>query len=96
MNLVNELSQITTETQGPALTPEMRAEIDKWIALYPPFGRRSAILPALYVIQRHYGYCKVEAQNELAAILELDPPEVGAVVDFYHMFNTEPKGEYHV
>lgn len=96
MNLVNELSQISAKAQGPAITPEMRAEIDKWIALYPPFGKRSAILPALYVIQRHYGYCKLEAQNELAEILELEPAEVGAVVDFYHMLKTEPKGEYHV
>ncbi len=62
-----------------------------------PSGReRSAILPALYVIQREFGYCRVDAQNELAEMLGLEPAEVGAVVDFYHMFNTEPKGEYHV
>ena len=69
MNLLNELSQIAAQVEGPALTPEMRAEIQKWIDLYPKGGQRSAILPALYVIQRHYGYCKVEAQNELAEIL---------------------------
>jgi NADH-quinone oxidoreductase subunit F len=62
-----------------------------------PAGRqRSAILPALYVIQREFGYCPIDAQNELAAILEIEPAEVGAVVDFYHMLHTEPKGEYHV
>ena len=26
----------------------------------------------------------------------MEPAEVGAVVDFYHMLHTEPKGEYHV
>ena len=64
--------------------------------LYPAGRQRSAILPALYVIQREFGYCPVDAQNELAAMLDLEPAEVGAVVDFYHMFHTEPKGEYHV
>ena len=29
-------------------------------------------------------------------MLEIEPAEVGGVVDFYHMLHTEPKGEYHV
>ncbi len=66
------------------------------IALYPAGRERSAILPALYAIQREFGYCALEAQNELAAILNLEPAEVGAVVGFYHMLKTEPKGDYHV
>ena len=78
------------------LSESVRAEIQKWIDLYPAGRGRSAILPALYVIQREFGYCRVDAQNELAAMLDLEPAEVGAVVDFYHMFKTAPKGEYHV
>jgi NADH-quinone oxidoreductase subunit F len=78
------------------LSEAIRAEIKTWMDLYPAGRERSAILPALYVIQREFGYCRVDAQNELAAMLGLEPAEVGAVVDFYHMFNTEPKGEYHV
>ena len=78
------------------LSDAVRAEIKTWMDLYPAGRERSAILPALYVIQREFGYCRVDAQNELAAMLNLEPAEVGAVVDFYHMFNTEPKGEYHV
>ncbi len=78
------------------LSEPIRAEIKQWMDLYPQGRQRSAILPALYVIQREFGYCPVQAQNELAAMLELEPAEVGAVVDFYHMFHTKPKGEYHV
>jgi NADH-quinone oxidoreductase subunit F len=78
------------------LSEAVRAEIKKWMDLYPEGRQRSAILPALYVIQREFGYCRVDAQNELAAMLDLEPAEVGAVVDFYHMLHTEPKGEYHV
>jgi NADH-quinone oxidoreductase subunit F len=53
-------------------------------------------LPALYIIQHEYGYCPVEAQNELAEMLGLTPAEVGAVVGFYNMFHEEPKGQFHI
>ena len=78
------------------LNESIRAEVKKWMDLYPAGRQRSALLPALYVIQREFGYCRVDAQNELAAMFALEPAEVGAVVDFYHMFKTEPTGDYHV
>jgi len=78
------------------LSESVQNEIQKWIALYPEGRQRSAILPALYVIQREFGYCPVDAQNELASMLGVTPAEVGGVVDFYHMFHTKPKGEYHI
>jgi NADH-quinone oxidoreductase subunit F len=78
------------------LSESVRAEITKWMDLYPAGKERSAILPALYVIQREFGYCPVHAQNELAQMLSLEPAEVGAVVGFYNMFHEKPKGEYHV
>ncbi len=78
------------------LTDAIRAEIKTWMDLYPAGRERSALLPALYIIQREFGSCRVDAQNELAELFGLEPAEVGGVVDFYHMFNTEPKGDYHV
>ncbi len=64
--------------------------------LYPAGRQRSAVLPALHVIQREFGCCPLEAQNELAEMLDLEPAEVGGVVGFYAMFHEEPKGDYHV
>ena len=78
------------------LSEAVRAEVRKWMALYPPGKERSALLPALFVIQREFGYCRVDAQSELAEMFDIEPAEVGGVVDFYHMFKTEPVGEYHV
>jgi len=78
------------------LSESVRAEIKQWMDLYPAGRQRSAVLPALYVIQREFGYCQVDAQNELAEMLDLEPAEVGAVVGFYNMFHEEPKGQYHV
>ena len=45
------------------LSESMRAEIKTWMALYPAGRQRSAVLPALYVIQREFGYCPVDAQR---------------------------------
>jgi NADH-quinone oxidoreductase subunit F len=78
------------------LSEPIRAEIRAAMARYPEGRQRSAVLPALYIIQRVFGYCPVQAQNELAEMLDLTPAEVGAVVGFYNMFHEEPKGEYHV
>ena len=78
------------------ITELMRQEIDEILARYPAGRQRSGILPALYVIQREYGYCPVEAQDELAVILDIAPAEVGAVVSFYTMLHAQPKAEYHV
>jgi NADH-quinone oxidoreductase subunit F len=78
------------------LTEAMRAEIREAMGRYPAGRERSAVLPALYIIQREFGYCPVAAQNELAAMLDLEPAEVGAIVGFYNMFHEEPKGDYHI
>ena len=51
------------------LNESIRAEVKKWMDLYPAGRQRSAILPALYVIQREFGYCPVNAQNELLETL---------------------------
>ncbi len=78
----------------PLLSAALRAEIQTLIDQYPPGRGRSAVLPALYAIQRVHGHVSVERQNALAEILHLEPAEVGAVVSFYHMIHQEPKGDY--
>ncbi|MCB9156813.1 MAG: NADH-quinone oxidoreductase subunit NuoF [Caldilineaceae bacterium] len=79
-----------------AFSDALRKELQEWMALYPEGRQRSAVLPCLYAIQRTYGYCSVESQNELGDMLGMTPAEVGAVVGYYHMINEEPKGDFHV
>jgi NADH-quinone oxidoreductase subunit F len=93
---VSGLSEAAT---AMVLSDSVRAEIQQAIDLYPAGRQRSAIMPALYIIQRTFdGYIPNEAADELAAILDLDPAEVGAVITFYAMYHTEDdrKGDYHV
>lgn len=76
------------------ISDSLRQELQKWMDLYPEGKQKSAVLPCLYAIQREYGYAPVEAQNELAEMLGVEPSHVGAVVGYYHMIHDEAKGDF--
>lgn len=69
-------------------------EIRELMAQYP--SPRSALGPALHVVQRELGWISPEVEEELAALFGLDPAEVHAFVGFYNMYDKEPKGVYHL
>ena len=58
--------------------------------------KRSCVMPALYVIQREYGYITEEGMREVANILGVRPVLVFEVSTFYTMYNKKPVGKYHV
>ena len=51
-------SQRDLEQEGEAFTytPDNRARFDEVIKRYPPDRKRSAVLPALYLVQQQLGY----------------------------------------
>jgi len=59
-------------------------------------NKRSAVMPALFVVQREYGYVNEEGMREVANILGLRPVQVFEVATFYTMYNKRPVGKYHV
>jgi NADH-quinone oxidoreductase subunit E len=80
---------------GPIAVPDdLRAEIERRIAMYP--DRRSAILPALHLVQQRYGWCTPEGMAQAAAVLDLEPAEIEGVASFYDLFHLEPAGEHRV
>ncbi len=56
--------------------------------------KRSALIPALHLAQAEMGYLPRETQNEVAALFNIDPNEVHAVVTFYDMFFDKPVGKH--
>jgi NADH-quinone oxidoreductase E subunit len=84
------------EEEGPpfAYTPENRARFDEVIRRYPPDRKRSAVLPALYLVQRQQGYITANAMRHVAQLLEITPADVEDVVSFYTMFYTKPVGRF--
>ena len=76
------------------LTEAMRQEIVSLFPRYPQ--KRSALLPALHVVQRERGWIPPEAMEEVAALFDLRPVEVMEVVSFYTLFNRAPVGRHHI
>ncbi len=71
---------------------EILREADAIVAKYPE--PRSALLPLLHLAQREQGWVSPEAQEWLAARLELTPAMVMGVTTFYTMYNQAPVGKY--
>ncbi|MCL6600959.1 MAG: NAD(P)H-dependent oxidoreductase subunit E, partial [Alicyclobacillus macrosporangiidus] len=82
--------------EGPpfAFTPENRARLEEIARRYPPDRRRSALLPALYLVQEQQGYISRRAMVHVAEVVGCTPAEVEDVVSYYVMFFTRPVGRY--
>ncbi len=77
-----------------ALAEKYRAEIQSILAKYPPEHKRSAVMPLLFVAQREYGHLDRQAIAEVAALLQLEPTEVGSLIGFYTLFHDRPGPTY--
>ena len=75
-------------------TPDNRARFDEIVLRYPPEQRRSAVLPALYLVQHQQGYITATAMRYVAGLLGITAADVEDVVSYYTMFFTKPVGTF--
>jgi NADH-quinone oxidoreductase E subunit len=75
-------------------TPENRARLDEILKRYPADRKRSAVLPALYLVQHQQGYITASAMQHVAGILGITDADVEDVVSYYTMFYTRPVGTF--
>jgi len=75
-------------------TPENRARLDAILQRYPADRKRSAVLPALYLVQYQQGFITASAMRHVAGLLEITPADVEDVVSYYTMFYTRPVGKF--
>ena len=88
-------SRKLTEPGPPfSYTPENRARFDAIVRRYPPERKRSAVLPALYLVQSQQGYITANAMRYVADLLGMTAADVEDVVSFYTMFYTKPVGKF--
>jgi NADH-quinone oxidoreductase subunit E len=88
-------NQETTSKPIPGLkllSEESKQRIRDLMAKYPK--ARSAILPALHVVQEQLGWVPEEAQEEVAEMFGMPPAEVRSLVTFYYMYHRQPVGKY--
>lgn len=74
------------------LSDKAKSEIQQLKARYP--HPNSALLPALALAQKEHGWLSPEVLEEVAAVMDLSPAQVGSVASFYTMFNRRPVGKY--
>jgi NADH-quinone oxidoreductase subunit E len=75
-----------------ALTPAERERIEQAASELP--RRRSALIPALRIVQESRGHVDARAMADIAEAFELHPMEVEEVATFYTMINTRPVGKH--
>ena len=75
-------------------TPEHQATFNELVTHYPPEQRKSAILHALFLVQRQQGYISGASMRFVADQIRCTPAEVEDVVSYYTMFYTKPVGKY--
>ena len=79
------------EDEGPQFvyTAENRARFEEIVTRYPPERRRSAVLPALYLVQHQQGYITANAMRYVAGLIGITPADVEDVVSYYTMRSEE-------
>ena len=79
------------------LSQHVTAEIDRWVAKFPPDRKRSAVISALHAVQHeNNGFLTTELMDAVAAYLQLPNILVYEVASFYSMFETKPVGRHHI
>jgi NADH-quinone oxidoreductase subunit E len=73
---------------------ELRERIETLMGRYP--DRRSASIPALWAVQRLYGWCTPEGIRQAAAVMRVTPAYLESVASFYDLLHTEPVGTHKV
>jgi NADH:ubiquinone oxidoreductase subunit E len=73
---------------------DLREEIETAMGRYPQI--RSASIPALWAVQRRYGWCTPEGIRQAAAVMGVTPGYLESVASFYDLLRTEPIGHHRV
>ncbi|MDX6601998.1 MAG: NADH-quinone oxidoreductase subunit [Solirubrobacterales bacterium] len=73
---------------------ELRERIEELMSRYP--DRKSASIPALWAVQRLYGWCTPEGIRQAAAVMRVTPAYLESVASFYDLLHTEPVGTHKV
>ncbi len=73
---------------------ELREHIETLIGRYP--DKHSVSIPALWAVQRLYGWCTPEGIRQAAAVMSVTPAYLESVASFYDLLHTEPVGSHKV
>ena len=73
---------------------ELREQIETSMSKYPQV--RSASIPALWAVQRHYGWCSPDGIRQAAAVMGVTPGLPGVGRELLRPLPHEPEGTHRV
>ncbi|OGO30428.1 MAG: hypothetical protein A2136_08490 [Chloroflexi bacterium RBG_16_54_11] len=81
-----------------ALLQKYAEEVQAILAKYPQdsAGKRSAVMPLMYLAQREYGFISKQAIGEVAELCQISLTDVASLIGFYTLYHDEPVGKYHI
>src|SRR4030095_9406942 len=79
---------------GMEFTPENKARFDAILERYPV--KRSALLPALHLLQEQEGWLSAAALEYAATLFGLTPAQVHDTASYYTMYRLKPEGPRHL
>lgn len=94
LNIIKNPLKVGEVFEEVVLPNDIEEKLEQINAQYPE--KRSAIMPALYLAQEHYGYISKPAIAWVSSRIGVSPVEVMEVATFYTMYYKAPVGKYHV
>ncbi len=89
--------QKKTQSKRGLISEASCAEIDRWIAKYPPEHKRSAVMAALRIVQdQNKGYLSNDLKDAVAEYLQMPSIAVYEVATFYTMYERETVGKHKI
>lgn len=80
-----------------SISAQAKKEINEWVAKYPDGRQRSALIPALWIVQKDgEGWLPEKALRLVGDMLGMAYIRVYEVATFYTMFNLHPVGTHYV
>jgi len=70
--------------------------LNEILSRYPEEGRRSALMPLLWEVQRNERYISEARMHEIGEIVGITATEVKGVLSFYSTYHEQPVGKYHI
>ncbi len=92
-----EVASPEVVTGKVVLSPAVCAEIDLWVAKYPPEHKQSAVMAALRIAQDdNGGWLSAAHLDAVAEYLSMPATTVSEVATFYSMYDLAPVGRHKV
>ena len=73
---------------------DLQQRIEELMSRYP--DRKSASIPALWAVQRLYGWCTPDGIRQAAAVMRVTPAYLESVASFYDLLHTDPVGSHKI